>query len=320
MRNYPAKGYFRFFYLLVNHRPSGMGFWIRSGSIIKKDGRRYKQLWFSLFNPHSADENFGIKRVIHDNSNKEEDIMKTLSMDDSINGAGKRIKWSIGLRPVSVLYHHFPKIFYTLPFPRTKVISYPSVLVNGRIELNGNIFDLKDEKGCLGSIWGSGYEKGWVYFHCNSFESSEGAFVEGAAGGLFVSSHLLMSAFLFSISVNEGSFKFKRLRDLFFNRCIWRKGRIDFWRRGIYTRIYGELRCRDQDIIGAIYDDVDDTYVYCYHTEVGACNITVEKRDSVFSPWNTVYTLSSRGFCHFEYGSRVKEKSIKYVYELEDSG
>ncbi len=320
MKDSPEKGYFRFFYLLVNHRPSGMGFWIRSGSIIKRDGRRYKQLWFSLFNPQSADENFGIKSVIHDNSKREEDIMKTLSMDDSINGAGKCIKWSIGLRPVSVLYRHFPKIFYTHAFPKTKVISYPSVLVNGRIELSGRIFEFKNEKGCLGSIWGSGYEKGWVYFHCNSFESSEEAFVEGIAGSLFASSNSLMNAFLFVIQVNGEVLTFGRMRDLFFNRCTWKKGRIDFWRRGIYTRIYGELRCRDQDIIGAVYDDVDDTYVYCYHTEVGDCNIRVERRDSVVSPWNSVYNLSSRGFCHFEYGSRVKEESIKYVYELEDSG
>ena len=208
-----------------------------------------------------------------------------------------------------------PEIFYSLPFPRTKVISYPVVLITGFIDKDGITFHFENERGCLGSIWGRRYDEGWAYFHCNRFDPQE-AFLEGVAGTVFVSPRLFISPFLFTISVDKSSFRYNRLRDLFINGCRWEKGRIVFWRRGIYTRIFGEITCREQDIIGGVYDDVDDTYVYCYHTEVGDCSITIENRGSIGSPWNTLYRLSSSGLCHFEYGSRIKDESARHVYEL----
>lgn len=315
MRSYADKGHFRFIYLLFNHSISGVGFWIRSGCITKSDGRRYKQQWFTFFNRSAPDENFGIKRVKYEVSSIVKDITKIRHLEGTIEWEGRMIKWNILINPVSHLHHHIPSIFYTLPFPATKVVSYPVVVLNGTIDINGKVFHLKDEKGCLGSIWGSNYEKAWAYFHCNSFTHNDG-FIEGVSGSIVITRNLIMRPFMFVISADKETFRFNRLRDLFFNGCRWEKGRIVFWRKGLYTRIYGELRCRDQDIIAGIYDDTDDTYVYCYHTEVGDCSVVIEKRRSIGSPWNILYRLASTGLCHFEYGSMKSDQSLRYVYEM----
>ena len=79
---------------------------------------------------------------------------------------------------------------------------------------------------------------------------------------------------------------------------------------GRRIKIEGEMRCRPEDMVQAVYEDPDGEAVFCHNTEVADASLTFWIRRSLGAPFKKIGRLTSRGTGHFEYASRLPDGHI----------
>jgi hypothetical protein len=92
---------------------------------------------------------------------------RTASWDLDITGGGQP------LRPLR------PAALYRAPLPRTKLeATVPDALIDGTIEVGGDVLKVSGWRGTVGHNWGSEHADTWVWLHADGFDSAPDGWLE----------------------------------------------------------------------------------------------------------------------------------------------
>jgi hypothetical protein len=318
-----SAGHYEVWYLTFNHRRSSTGFWIRYTleSPLAGHGEPYCQLWFAFFNAADPDRNLAINRKIPmsdlavDNSpfrvRMKDAVLRHEGLSGSLEGDTHHVSWDLTFQPTLFTHHHLPDLIYSTHFADTKVLS-PNLVINlkGEVKVDDRTYLLDGDPGCQTHLWGRKHAHAWAWSHCNAFREDSTACLETLTVRLRRLGIVTPPLTFISLYLGSDVYHLRQFGNLPFNRGAWETGLYRF--RGISRRlrIEGELRCRPEDLVQALYHDPDGEPSFCHNTEVADASVTLWTRRTLRSPFKKVAQLGSRGSAHFEYAGRSPDGHV----------
>lgn len=333
-----SAGHYEVWYVTLNHRPSGSGFWIRytleaphAGA-----GAPYAQLWFCRGDRQRPERTFGINRRVPIGTLEAQAQPFSLRLggagaggrlwDEGLSGElagdGHRARWQLRFAPAPrvPVHRHLPAFAYAGGgrLPSTVVVSPNlSIALRGTIEVDGESYELEGEPGGQSHLWGRKHAYAWAWAHCNAFDTGTGhetAVLEALSVQLRRGPLLLPRLTMLSV-YPEGAggpeVACKELRCLPWNRSEYHTGYYHLLGTNERYRVEATLGCRAEDAVMAEYVDPDGDPAYCHNTVVGNCELIIHRRSAPWASWQEWRRLGSRGGAHFEWGGRAGDPLVR---------
>jgi len=100
------------------------------------------------------------------------------------HGRCSEASWTLSWRSVEgELRHLSSPLLYHAPLPRTKLTSpAPLAHFDGRLELAGDVIEIRDWVGMVGHNWGAEHAERWIWLHGVGFEQAPDAWLDVALG------------------------------------------------------------------------------------------------------------------------------------------
>lgn len=107
-----------------------------------------------------------------------------------IRGKFRPIQWDLSFLLSGKPYYHYPKnIWYSLPFPKTKLVTSDRfVTFDGTIQNSDSVFSVNGWTGICGHNWGTSHALAYVFSTCNRFLKNEKAFFAGLSAKIPIGS------------------------------------------------------------------------------------------------------------------------------------
>ncbi|HOC93753.1 MAG TPA: tocopherol cyclase family protein [bacterium] len=329
MRWSGGKGHYEVYYLTFNHLESGCGFWIRHTMNAPLDDERgaYAQMWFSMFDSKSPDDNFGIKKKFDAAALERTDAPFKLSLGGcslengrlrgSMSGSGREASWDLEYSVNAKPHLHLPEMFYKKDIADTTVLS-PALAAKftGVIVANGRRFEFKNDPGCQTHLWGRKHARRWAWGHCNAFDGHPDSVFEGLTVHLKKAGVSLppISVLYFKHAGEE--YRFTELASAIVGcKGEFTTGRWAFSAKDAVRMVKGQITCGDSDMIRADYSDPDGEPSYCHNTEVASARLTFFKRKHIFDGWSEIDSIESRNAAHVEFAGRSADPKVKNVIQ-----
>ncbi len=325
-----TRGHYEVWYLTVNHRQSGVGFWIRYTleAPDRGHGKPYAQIWCAVFDPADPGANVAVHRSFSIASMHSGRAPFSLSIggrelrSDSARGrlcsGDQELRWNLHWTRARAVHHHLPKLFYRRDgLAETTVLSPNlSVPLSGSIVVGDRRFEFAGESCGQTHLWGRRHAHSWAWGHCSEFVGEQGGTIECLSVRLLRAGRLLPPMTMLTLYLDGEAHHFNSLRQILSRRttATIRSGHFAFAARGRGLRLHGEFRCRPEQMVSAPYFDPDGTPSHCAHTVVGDLDLVVWRREG--RRWVLLRRLQARGRAHFEIGGRERDPAIVARHRL----
>ncbi len=319
-----STGHYEVWYATFNHRPSQTGYWIRYTleSPVRGGGDAYAQLWFARFDARDPTRTFAINRKFPI------DLMSAASNPFAVTigdacithagatgqlvGDGHQVKWDLSWLPSRTTHHQLPRIMYQRGGLGDTTVLTPNldIPISGRIEVDGEVFELDHEPGGQTHLWGKKHAHAWAWGHCNAFEGRPGAALETLSVTLRKRGYTLPRMTILCLYLDGEAYRFREFHHTLLTGAEFGTGSYRFRARGARVRLEGEFTCRPDDMVVATYEDPDGELSYCANTEVADLRVTVFKRSGLLGRFREYDQLVAPRSGHFEVGSRQRDLAV----------
>jgi hypothetical protein len=312
------RGFYEVYYLKLNHRASGLAFWIRYTMLVPAAGRGnpVAELWAIAFNPAAPERNLALKRTVTLAEAGIDRQRLAFRIGDAelrhdrargaLDGRAGRLEWDLAWDPAVETFFHFPyAAMYRLAVPKTKVlVPNQDVAFRGTIRWNGEEIRCTGEPGQQTHLWGTKHADRWTWGHGNLFEGGVEATFECLSARIRLGP--LATPDLVLLFLRRGG-RWHKLNTL--GRAVMQQGKADlpvfrFAGAGDGVRLHGEASARLEDFVGVEYTDPDGERLWCYNTKVADLRVEAEVCDG------GAQTLRARRAFALEFVQRVRDPRI----------
>lgn len=310
--------HYEVWWLTLNHRASGVGFWIRYlvESPRLGEGDAYAQLWLSRFDPADPERNFGRSRrfpavqlsAIADPFALRigEAVLRHDGASGGFASGGREVSWNLAWRPGFVTHRHFGDLLYRLPIADTRLLSpNPDLALRGDITIDGERYTFDGDPGQQSHVWGRKHTYQHAWGHCNAFEGAPGAVLSATAGRIKRGQVILPRLTLFTLYLDGEVIAFREPWTLPLARSDWGTGFFQMLGAGPEVRVEARFSCRADDMLLAEYLDPDGDPAFNHITTVADVEVEVKRRSSLFGRWRDQRTLRARRTGAFEWLGRA---------------
>ena len=323
------RGHYEVYYLTFNHLKSRSGFWIRYTMTAPVQGgpEPWAQIWFSYFNYPEPEKNFGLTAkypisALHAEHSDFQLLIGHNGLSDGraagrIQGLGRTVEWDFRFIPSETVHLHLPRMLYRVHLADTLALCpHLDVYLNGRVTIDGQTFELKNDPGNQTHLWGEKHAERWAWVHCNAFAEDRTATLEGLSVQIKrLGVPLPPFNFLF-LRYRGKDYRFTELHHL---ACTGGKFEPGLWQlraQAGNTLFKGEISARFQDMVCAEYADPDGDPAWCHNTEVGHSAIRVYRRPHPLASWRHEDTLTSLATTHVEFAGRKRDPRVTRSIEV----
>ncbi|MFP5261416.1 MAG: tocopherol cyclase family protein [Blastocatellia bacterium] len=320
-----STNHYEAWFLTLNHRASGRGFWFRYALESPSGSEPRAALWAAVFNRRDPESNVGLRREYaieqfafegrEDFSLKISDGLFTASRATGrVDSEGHSIAWDLSFTPNLKTYHHVTRAINQLARPSSFVCS-PNLdtRYRGTIIVGGEELALEEEPGCQSHLWGRKHANEWVWVHSNAFENHPGTVFEGLAAGQRRARRAFPPIQSLYLRHHGEEHRFLRLR----LADQWQhKLGIGYWsfsamNRSVY--IEGSAQCRLRDMLQVEYKDPDGDRLYCVNSEVASMKIRLFRRTHGLR-WRHVETIKASNTAHLEHACRAIDPHVRKTF------
>ena len=327
-------GHYEVWYLTLSHLLSRTGFWIRYTleSPSPSHGQPYVQLWFCRGDAQDPGRNFGINQrfPISTLASLQSPFSIRIgdaqlshhSMRGELSGDGHHVRWDLQWRPAEKTHLFLPQSLYREPFgiAETLVLSPNlSIAIRGTIEVDGQVYELKDDPGGQTHLWGRKHAYAWAWGHCNAFRDAsdptrpsqavlETLSVRMRRGPVVVPLTLFA---LYPDGLAGDCIRFTEWSDLPFCRSDYRTGHYSLLGQGGRYKVEARFSCQADDMLRSEYVDPDGTPAYCHFAAAAHCHLTLWQRPLPTAGWRLERELRSESGAQFEWGGRAGDSLVR---------
>lgn len=357
-------GHYEVWFLTVIHRATQTGFWLRY-TLESPDplhGAPYAELWFARSDGRDPSRTFGIHRRFPITELQAQHHPFALRISDAELGpdrasgrissssqaggqasgqaggqaGGHSVRWDLQWHPAPRSHTLLPSGLYGswMNIAETLVLSpNHSIHVSGSIEVDGEVFDLKDAPAGQSHLWGRKHAYAWAWGRCNAFDleslpRSAGNPDERIEHPLARPSATVLEALtvrmrrgpvvlpLTLISVypdglDGDEVAFKEFRDLPLTRADFRTGSYSLTARGLTTQIEAQFSCSPDDMLRTEYIDPDGAPAYNHFAGAAGCRLVLSRRIGPGAPWRIFKELRTERGAQFEWAGRAGDSLVK---------
>jgi hypothetical protein len=311
-------GFMEVWYATANHRPSGIGLWLRYTLTAPQAGRGapFCELWGFLFDPDGK-KSFGARNRLPidrlGGSNGRDDgalvrIGDAWISENHLEGfvvrADRGLRWSLDFEPAGRCFQHLPVQLRGRAEKRMSVVCSPNLAVpfSGTVTLDGEEFILDGERGTQSHRWGRKHSLSWTWAHCSRFDEGDGAVFEGLAARASVGWVPLPTTTFLYLSYQGEDLAFNELKWAIRAKCRYEMPTWAFAARNEEWKIAGAARVVPDKFMQVTYTDPDGSERYCVNSELADLGIEVYARSG--SAWRHHGSLTAMHNAHLEFGRR----------------
>ncbi len=304
--------FYEVYYLRFTDVAQQVGVWYRQTLLATTKGKPVAGLWWILFDLADPSKSFAAHQQVPINQVRlEEDIfyfeveggkLYQKGTDGNCTLQGETIEWKFHWEPNHKAFCHFPsRLFYRLPFPKTKVLSpNPDLKINGHLNWGSRRFTFDQVPGQQSHLWGKTHAASWVWGHCNAFPNEAASF-EGLSARVRVGNRLLPPLTLLRAVVGGEEYLLNRPWQWRRHRSVAQVDRWHFEGENRRSRLVGDVFVEPSQLIGVTYTDPDGSKRYCYHTESARLELTCYRRAK--KEWLPERTLRSDPAMAYEFAT-----------------
>jgi hypothetical protein len=333
-------GFSEAWYYAINHRATQSGFWIRY-AVCAPQGKAppFAQLWFAYYDGRDPTRNVAIHKrfdidqlahccdpfwvrvstaeasatALHGVLCQAESCAPEESEgSDDRQAEVPSISWDLTFQPCGFSHASLPKQLLDRDPDFTRVVA-PNVQAyfSGRIQVGTRVFDLDEDPGSQGHLWGRRLPHSWAWAHCGTFREDGTAILELYSWRPRIGPAALHPIPVISLYLGNEVYHFNSLWSLIRAKTRWQTGKLRFSATSKTVRLVGELSCSPADLIRAALPDPSGGNLFCHHTEVANCTVSVFQRRSPRSRFRQRLKLTSRHGAQYEYGSRQPDALVE---------
>ncbi|HEY1693576.1 MAG TPA: hypothetical protein VGG39_15515 [Polyangiaceae bacterium] len=194
-----------------------------------------------------------------------------------VESGGRVIAYDLGIEAREGPLVHFPaRWMYERGFPRQKIVSpIPNARMRGRVEVQGETWDVDGWPGMVGHNWGAGNSESYAWGHCNAWDDGDDVVFEGFSARVRAGGVLLPPSTALCLRHHGTSYLLTGLASLLTNRGSISPRRWRFHGSGPRVSIDGEMWADTDDLVGLFYPNPDGTTCYCLNSKLAHAEVTV---------------------------------------------
>lgn len=309
--------HYEVYYLTFNHRASRTGFWIRYTLDRRGPGASPSEaaLWFHCFRRDDASGSFGGKQRFDPGA-----LGAVPGVDVRIDGSelgpgrasgtadidGRRVAWEIAFVPSPTAVWLAPGPLRAIGLAKTSVVyANLDARFRGRVTVDGEAFELRDEPGCQTHLWGEKRAHGWAWGHCNAFDGDAPCAIDGVAAFLKRGARVVGPLTGVFVRYRGDDYLCNAVHTMVRARAELAFPTWSFTAGAGGTRFVGRFAATPERMLQAAYEDADGERAYCCNSEVGDLELEVW-RDGA-----RVETLRATGTAHLEFVSRERRPDVR---------
>lgn len=306
-----ASRFMEAWYATLTDAQSGWGFWFRYTLCAPNQGAPYCELWGVAFDP-SGDRTFAAKKRLPVSALRRDDVRAGIEnawvTDDHLDGVlsdgARSLRWALDLVPAKRTFHHLPESLRTRVEKRVSTVCSPNlgVTFSGRVELDGQTFELDRARGQQGHRWGRRHASTWAWAHCSAFEGSPDAVFEGLAAKANLGPVPGPTLTLLYLGLDGEDIVLNDLKTAMKARSDYALPAWVFISRNDRWQVVGSARAHPDRLVQVTYTDPDASPRYCANSEIASLALEVYRRDGTL--WRHHRSLASTGGAHLEFGRR----------------
>ncbi len=309
------RGHYEAYYLTFNHRPSGLGFWLRYTMDAPIDAPAFCELWGHVFDPADPSRSFGIKerfpiaRLIprgEEGVAIEEAVLTDGSARGSIEGGGHKLSWDLSFSGGDQSAWLAPYPLRALKAASTEVLFVsPEARFSGVVAIDGKAVSFQREPGSQTHLWGRKHAERWAWGHCSAFQGREDCAIDGVGAYLKKLGRPVGPISGFYIRYRGADYCLNA-----FPNMLRTRSHLDFpsWRfegsaNGLTFK--GRFHAAAEKMLQVTYEDPDGERSYCANSEVADLDLEVYREGRLLD------TLTARGTAHLEFGDRAPHTGVR---------
>lgn len=350
-------GHYEVWFLTLVHRATQTAFWLRYTleSPEPGHGAPYAELWFARCDGRDSSRTFGFHRRFPLSALESQQHPFALRISDAelgpdrasgrISAAGHSVRWDLQWQPARRTHLHLPQSLYDsrLSIAETLVLSpNHSIFASGSIDVDGEVFELRDAPAGQTHIWGRKHAYAWAWGRCNAFdlETDPPRPAGKMTGGQNAPSEPRVERALprpaptvleaLTVRMRRGpvvlpltlisvypdgpdgdELAFKEFRDLPLARSDFRTGSYSLTARGLTTQIEAHFTCTADDMLRTEYVDPDGAPAYNHFAGAAGCRLVLSRRLSPGAPWRILKELRTERGAQFEWAGRAGDSTVK---------
>ncbi len=307
-----APGTYEVWFITLTDASSGIGYWIRSTLLNRRDRTSSAGVWFARFDPADPARTFGIHKA-YGEAKVAPDAFKVAIGDSllrsgqatgTVAGGGHRAQWDLQFLVGQATYSLLPDLLNRGPFAPTRALSpNPHTRFSGTLSVDGETMGLEGVPGQQGHVWGSRHAERWAWAACSDFIDEDATLQVLTAQARRGPA---TTPFLTTVGV--------RWQDRWIR--LWNLGRrrpfgLGRWRLDVGNRRYrvtGWVESPAWSLLRARYDDPDGTVRFCHNSEIASSRVALFERRA--GGFDEVALLESRGTTHAEWAGRTAAAAV----------
>jgi hypothetical protein len=197
-----------------------------------------------------------------------------------VESGGRRIAYDLSIESRQAPYAFYPaRWMYTGPVPSQKTVTpIPDARVSGRVEVDGEPWDLAAWPAMVGHNWGR-HTEAYAWAQCNAWgegdDGGEDVVLEGVSGQVRVGGLLLPLRTGLMLRHQGTSYPLTDLRSVMRNEATLSARRWTFRGSGKRVEVKGELWADTDDFVGLFYTNPDGTVLHCLNSKIAHAEVTL---------------------------------------------
>jgi hypothetical protein len=193
-----------------------------------------------------------------------------------VESGGRSIAYDLTIESLQAPYRFYPaRWMYTGPVPSQKTVTpIPDARVSGRVEVDGESWDLSAWPGMVGHNWGR-HTEAYVWAHCNCWDEGDDVVFEGASGQVRVGGVLLPLRTGLMLRHQGTSYPLTDLRSVMRNEATLSARRWTFHGAGKRVEVTGEMWAETDDFVGLFYTNPDGATLHCLNSKIAHAELTL---------------------------------------------
>ena len=307
-------GHYESFYIKACQPDGGKGVWIRH-TVHKRPGAEPNaSIWFCLFD--RAAEGPRATKVTVPASQLSAPAGSWIRVADAEIGPGRAegsvdtealsAAWSFTFAGEAEPCKYLPADWlYKAPLPKTKFLApFPDALFQGRLEIDGEPFELSGWPGMIGHNWGTEHAERWVWLEGTGFPDAPGTYFDAGAARVRLGSRpspWIPSGMLVLDGVAHRLGGLGAIRSAEIDE---RPSVCSFTLPGKDVVVHGRVSAPEKDFVGWVYADPKGPEHHTVNCSVADLELTVER------PGLPPRELSLPGGGAYELGMRETDHGI----------
>lgn len=311
-----SAGFLEVWYLTVNHRRTGAGFWFRYTITSPEAGDPYCELWASFFDPEGK-RSFGLKKRYGIDSlgagfGRDDGALVRIGdawlsethADGAISDGDHALAWSLDLDPASRSFQHLPERLHRRAEKRFSTVCSPNLGVpfSGEVTADGEIYRFESEFGCQSHRWGRRNAHSWAWVHCDNFDRGHEATFEAVAARTSLGPLPVPTLHFIYLRFEGEEIAFNDLRGALGAKGTYEMPTWAFSAKNSEWKVMGAARAPVERFLQVRYEDPDGGERYCANSEVADLAIELYRNED--GRWRHAASLASMKGAHLEFGRK----------------